>query len=167
MPSTLPVPIEFVLPDGWRPAAPDKVEELDVAFVALHPEGDASFTPNITIDGEYRPDTASLAAIADESVERMHHVAETVTLTARKEVGSGRAPGLMQELAFSAAPGGVRCDLVQTQVYLSMLDTEDERKRVVVRLALTATVHQYAPLSADFQDLVRTVRPDTPAASPS
>ncbi|MCX5129755.1 hypothetical protein OOK25_39665, partial [Streptomyces sp. NBC_00347] len=53
MPTTLPVPIEFRLPEGWQPAPPDEVGAPGVAFVALHPQPDSGFTANITIDGEY------------------------------------------------------------------------------------------------------------------
>ncbi|MFZ3494765.1 hypothetical protein ACODT5_16355 [Streptomyces sp. 5.8] len=68
MPTTLPVPIEFRLPESWRPAPPDEVAAAGMAFVALHPEPDAGFTANITVDGDFRPDAATLDDIADESV---------------------------------------------------------------------------------------------------
>ncbi|MFP3987698.1 hypothetical protein U9R90_09395 [Streptomyces sp. E11-3] len=165
MPTTLPMPIEFRLPEGWYAVPPDQVGAPDVAFVALHPQPDAGFAANITIDGEYRPDAATLAEIADESVQRMHEVAEKVTMTNRNEVGTTDAPGLTQELIFSTVAGSVRRDLVQPQVYLSLLDVNDPRKRSVIRLALTVTAAQYNSVLADFQDFVRTVRPETRAAS--
>src|ERR1700754_4743788 len=165
MSTTLPVPIEFRLPDDWRPAPPDEVGAPDVAFVALHPKPDSGFTANITIDGESRPDDAPLTAIGDESVARMREIAGSVVLTGRQEVGTEAAPGLTQQLSFTVSTGGVRHALLQTQVYLSLLDDRDPHQRAVIRLALTATAAQHDDVLPDFQDFVRTVRPDTGAAA--
>ncbi|WP_307805573.1 hypothetical protein [Streptomyces spirodelae] len=159
------MPLEFTLPHGWQPAAPEQVGAPDVAFVALHPQPDAGFTANITIDGAYRSDTASLADLAEASYHRMQELAETVTVTSRNEVGSGEAPGLTQQLVFSAVTDGRRRQLVQTQVYLSMPDSEDLRKRAVIQLAVTATVTQYESVAGDFGALVRTVQPSSAASS--
>lgn len=165
MPATLPLPIEFELPDGWRPAPPDEVGAPDVAFVALFPEPDNHFTANITIDGEYRPDDADLDEIADASVERMREIAGSVVLTGRREAGSADAPGLTQQMSFTAEIGGVRHALLQTQAYLSLLDDNDPHQRAVIRLALTATAGQHDDVVGDFQEVVASVRPDTGAAS--
>ncbi|MFD7163972.1 hypothetical protein [Streptomyces violascens] len=161
MPTTLPVPIEFRLPQGWQVAPPDEVGASDVAFIALYPHPDAGFTANITIDGEYRPDSATLADIADASVQRLCEVADSVVVTSRREIGSTDAPGLTQRLSLSAVSGGVLRDLVQSHVYLSMLDVEDPHKRAVIRMVLTATATQHDSILGDFQDFLRTVRPDT------
>ncbi|GGX68630.1 hypothetical protein [Streptomyces hiroshimensis] len=158
---TLPVPIEFRLPEGWLPADPESGGAMGVAFAAVHPRPHAGFTANITIDGEYRPDATSLGHLADESVERLREVAESVVVTDRREVGSPDTPALIQRLAFSTGDGDARRDLVQSQVYLSMLDIADSRKRAVVRLALTASPAQHDTVLGDFQDFVRTVRPGT------
>jgi hypothetical protein len=80
-------------------------------------------------------------------------------------IGSAAAPGLTQRLTFSAVASGVRRDLVQSHVYLSMLDVEDPHKRAVIRMVLTATATQHDSILGDFQDFLRTVRPDTGAAS--
>ncbi|MGW4567283.1 hypothetical protein ACWEN3_34480 [Streptomyces sp. NPDC004561] len=165
MASTLPVPIEFRLPDGWRPAPPDEVGAPEAAFVALHPEPDAGFTANITIDGEFPPNTVGLPELAEESVQRLHEVAESVVVVNRHEVGSEAAPALTQRLTFSAVVGGVRRDLVQSQVYLAMLDADDPRKRAVIRTYLTATAAQHDTILPDFQEFVRTVGPDIGAVS--
>ncbi|MFJ6510550.1 hypothetical protein ACIQMO_09940 [Streptomyces sp. NPDC091406] len=77
----------------------------------------------------------------------------------RREVGAADAPALTQRLTFSTAADGSRRDLVQSQVYLSMSDVDDPRKRAAVRLALTATAAQHGEILGDFQDFVRTVRP--------
>ncbi|MEU8889584.1 hypothetical protein [Streptomyces sp. NPDC048442] len=165
MPTTLPVPIEFRLPEGWRAVPPDDAGAPDVAFVALHPQPDDGFTANITIDGAYRPDEATLEEIADGSLERMREVAESVVASDRHEVGSPEAPGLTQKLTFSAVSGGAPRELVQFQVYLSMLDVRDPKQRAVVRLALTVTQNQFGAVLGDFQEFLRTVRPDTAAGT--
>ncbi|MGW1161019.1 hypothetical protein ACWD5Q_26725 [Streptomyces sp. NPDC002513] len=165
MPTLLPVPIQFRLPENWLVEPPDTAGAPGAAFVARHPQPDAGFTANITIDGEYRPDAATLSEIANESVERLRQAAVSVVVTGRRESGSEDAPGFTQMLAVSAVVGGVRRDLVQSQVYLSMLDVADPRKRAVIRLVLTATAHQFPDVLGDFQGFVRTVRPDIAAAS--
>ncbi|WLW51824.1 hypothetical protein [Streptomyces sp. YU58] len=165
MTTTLPVPIQFKLPAGWRAAPPDAAGAPGAAFVARYPQPDAGFTANIAIDGEYRPDETPLSEIADGSVERLALAVTAVEVTSRREIGSEDAPGFTQTLAISAVVGGVSRDLVQSQVYLSMLDIIDPRKRAVIRLVLTTTVSQYPSVLGDFQDFVRTVRPDTGVAS--
>ncbi len=165
MSTTLPVPIEFELPEGWRAAPPDAAGAPGAAFVALHPRPDGGFTANITIDGEYRPDEATLSEIAHESVERLRGAATSVVVTGSREAGSADAPAFTQTLAVSAVIDGASRDLVQSQVYLAMLDVADPRVRAVIRLVLTATEFQHPAVLADFQDFVRTVRPDTGATS--
>ncbi|MFE7748537.1 hypothetical protein [Streptomyces sp. NPDC057428] len=165
MTTTLPVPIAFELPDGWRATPPDGVGAPGSAFVALHPHPDEGFTANITIDGEFRPDEATLPEIADESVENLRRSAASVAVVERREVGSADAPGLTQTLALSAVAGGSLRDLVQSQVYLSLLDVTDPSKRAVIRLILTVTASQHLAVLEDFRDFVRTVRPDADAAS--
>ncbi|MFD4023890.1 hypothetical protein ACFWRV_10275 [Streptomyces sp. NPDC058576] len=160
MPPILPVPIEFRLPDGWLPAAaPEGDDATDVAFAAVHQHPEAGFTANITVDGAFLADTVTLAELADESVERLRTVAESVAVAHRREVGSADAPALTQRLAFSTATDGSHRDLVQSQVYLSMSDVDDPRKRAAIRLALTASAAQHDEVLGDFQDFVRTVRP--------
>ncbi|MFI5878128.1 hypothetical protein [Streptomyces sp. NPDC051554] len=165
MSTTVPVPIEFDLPEGWRAAPPDEVGAPGAAFVAVRLPSDAGFTANVTIDGEYRPDAATLAEIADESVEHLGRAATSVTVTSRRETGSVDAPGLTQTVAFSAVVDGTNRDLVQSQVYLSMLDVADPGKRAVIRLVLTSTASQHPAVLDDFRDFVRTVRPGPRATS--
>jgi len=165
MPTTLPVPIQFELPEGWHAAPPDEAGAPGAAFVALHPQPDAGFTANITIDGEYRSDTATLPEIADESVAHLRQAAVSAEVAGRREVGSADAPGITQTLAVSAVVSGAPRDLIQSQVYLAMLDVADARKRAVIRLILTASASQHPAVLDDFRDFVRTVRPHTDAAS--
>jgi hypothetical protein len=165
MPTALPVPIEFELPEGWQAAPPDQVSAPGAAFVAVHLPPEGGFTANMTIDGEFRPDSATLSEIADESVRRMGQAVEALTVADRREIGPADAPGLMQSLTLAAAVGGVSRDLVQVQVYLSLLDLAASRKRAVIRLILTCTASQHPTVVDDFQDFVRTVRPDTGTTS--
>src|SRR4051794_3873554 len=115
MSTTLPVPITFQLPEGWQAAAPDAAGAPGAAFVALHPYPDSGFTANITLDGEYRPDEATLAQIADESVQNLRQAVTAVEVVDRQQVGSPEAPGLTQTLEISAVAGGVPRELVQSQ----------------------------------------------------
>lgn len=165
MVTSLPVPIEFELPEGWRAAPPGEVGATGAAFIAIHLPSDAGFTANIAIDGEYRPDPATLLQIADESVQRLDQAATSVTVTDRREVGSVDAPGLTQTLAFSAVVGGVSRDLVQSQAYLAMQDVTDPCKRVVMRLVLTAAASQHPEVLEDFRYFVRSVHPGGSATS--
>ncbi|MFD9034590.1 hypothetical protein ACFVZW_26150 [Streptomyces sp. NPDC059567] len=57
--------------------------------------------------------------------------------------------------------GGMRRDLVRSQVFPSLWDVEDPHKRAVIQPVLSTTAAQYDALVPDFQDFVRTVRPDT------
>jgi hypothetical protein len=157
MATTLPTPIEFRLPDDWRPAPPDEVGAPGAAFVALIPNPDDGFTANVTIDGEYRPDATPLTSFADSSVETLRGAARTVTVLDRTEVGSILAPALTQTLRLTDQD---ERQLVQSQVYLSMLDADDPAKRAVIRLVLTATASQVRFVLPDFQWFVSTVRPE-------
>src|SRR5438128_1923335 len=135
MAATLPVPIEFSLPDGWLAPPPDEVGATGVAFVAIEPESRDGFTANITISGELREDTANLEWIADESVQRLGKIGR-VQIIKRTQVGSGLAPALTQNLRLATQLHGRPIDLVQSQVFLVMRDTSEPLKRAVIELAL-------------------------------
>ena len=159
MPTTLPIPIQFDVPQGWRAAPPDEVGAPGAAFVAVHLLSDTGFTPNITVDGEYRPDTTTLSRIADESVGLMSESVTSIRVTDRRETGSADAPGLTQTLAFSVVLAQRSYDLLQSQVYLSLLNVNDPHRRVVIRLMLTSTASRHLALLDDFRSVVRTIRP--------
>jgi hypothetical protein len=159
------MPLEFRLPEGWLPARPEGFNAADVAFAAVHPQPDAGFAANITIDGDVPPDALTLADLADTSVEHLREVAESVMVAHRREVGSFDAPALAQRLVFSTVVDGAHRGLVQSQVYLSLSDVENSHKRAVIRLTLTATAGQHDAVLGDFQDFVRTVGPDTGTAA--
>ncbi|WP_327687302.1 hypothetical protein [Streptomyces sp. NBC_00467] len=164
MPTSLPVPIEFRLPEGWLPARPVGADP-GVAFAAVHPAPDAGFAANITIEGGFPPESRTLPDLATESVDRLGEAAESVTVTDRREFGSGDAPALAQRLAFSALAGGVHRDLIESQVYLSLVDIDNPCRRAVIRLAVTATAGQHDGVVGDFQEFLRSVRPGTGKAA--
>lgn len=165
MATTLPVPIEFRLPDGWTPASPDDVGAPGVAFVALH-EGSrdkpmANFTANITMAGKLSGQDSSLTQLADESVARLGAAAQ-VQVADRTEAGTDGVPALSQVLNVTTQHGGETHQLIQCQVYLDLKDQADEAKRAVIELGLTATANQIEGLVGDFQSFVRTVAPRQP-----
>jgi uncharacterized protein YbjQ (UPF0145 family) len=88
-----------------------------------------------------------------------------VVVAHRREAGTVGAPALTQRLTFSAVVDGARRDLVQSQVYLYLSDVEDSHKHAVIRLTLTASAAQHDAVLGEFQDFVRTVRPDTGAGA--
>ncbi len=156
MATTLPVPIEFSLPDGWLSAPPDEVGAPQAAFVALHPGGSAGFTANVTISGEVRADDATLARIAEESAARLRRDVGAVEVGRRNELESAYT----QVLRLTAPVGGRPVDLVQLQVFLAMADVRDERRRAVLQIVLSATPEQFEDLVGDFQAFLKTIRPD-------
>jgi len=158
MATELPVRIEFTLPDGWQATPPDEAGAPGVAFVALHPTSNNGFTANLTIAGQFRDPSLAMTTIADESVRRLEEVAGAVHVRDRVEVGSPDTPGITQVLDIGV---GVSQQLVQCQVYVSMHDERDRRRRAVIELVLTCTPDQLDHVFADFQNFVRTVRPAT------
>jgi hypothetical protein len=184
MATTLPVKVEFSLPEGWQSAPPDEVGAPGVAFVALHLDSRDGFTANITIAGKlrdkgdlatdegdlatYAGDSATyagdLVTIADESVQRLSEAA-TVRVAKRTHVGTLEAPGFTQTLRISTTLRGWPLDLVQSQVYLVMQDVHDPAKRAVIELALTARPSQLDAVADDFKEFVRSFRPADPAAA--
>lgn len=163
MTTTLPVKIDFRLPEGWIPAPPDEVGAPGAAFVALHPESHGGrFRSNITISGEVRPDSMPMALIADESFERLKRGAVAV-LADRREIGSPKAPGLTQVVRLSTSIDDEPIELVQSQVYISFQDVDDPTMRAVVELVLTTTAEAFRQVVPDFQKFVASVRPADPA----
>ncbi|PKW19831.1 hypothetical protein [Saccharopolyspora spinosa] len=165
MATSLPTPIEFRLPKGWQAVSPDAAGAPGAAFVAIHPATNRpGFTTNITIDGEHRSDAASLAEIADESINRLHQAARTVSLSQRTEFGSADAPGLTQLLRVTTLVARESTELIQCQVYLSMSDVDRPQERAVIRLSLTATEDNFKAVIGDFQEFVASVRPESPGS---
>lgn len=162
MVTTLPVRINFRLPDGWQAAPPDEVGEPDMAFVALHRGSGA----NITIDGALRPVTTPLAETADEAVAALQRVC-AVQVVQRRELGTPGRPGLTQVLKLVTDPDGTGTRLVQTQVFLSFPDGYGDRSRAVVRFAVTTSPDRFEQPIQGFREFLRTVRLVDPAPPPA
>jgi hypothetical protein len=156
MATTLPVPIEFSLPDGWLSAPPDEVGAPQAAFVALHPGSAAGFTANVTITGEVRTDDATLAQVAAEAAARLERGLGSVEIGRRNELDSAYT----QVVRLTAPIQGRPVELVQLQVFLAMADVRDERRRAVLEIVLSATPEQFEHLVGDFQAFLKTIRPD-------
>ncbi|MCY0931882.1 hypothetical protein OTB20_38065 [Streptomyces sp. H27-H1] len=161
MPAPLPVPIEFRLPDGWLPARPDGLDTREVAFAAVHPHPDDGYAASITIAGQHLTPEQNLAELADSAVQQLHDLADPVEVVSRIETGSPQAPVLIQRIHLTATAGTARRELVLSQVYLNLQDVTDHRRHAMIRLTLTATAAQHDTVLPEFQQFVRTVRPDT------
>ncbi|HEY0452151.1 hypothetical protein [Actinophytocola sp.] len=160
IPQSVPLPLSFELPEGWRPAE----QAGGAMFVAVHPESANGFTANITLSEQDRTDAATLPEIADEALHRLESVAvDGVKVEHRSAVGSPEAPGFTQVVRFTTTATG---ELVQCQVLMSFEDTGDAgdagagSRQVVVEAALTATPEQLKALIQDFERFVATIRVD-------
>ncbi|WP_295150137.1 hypothetical protein [Saccharopolyspora sp.] len=159
MVTSMPVPLNFRLPDGWTPARPDDVGAPGAAFVALRTASQGpGFTTNITIDGGHRSDEVELPTIADESVQQLADAGSQVSVLKRTEVGDAESPGLTQLLKIVTMTGDEVQDLTQCQVYLEMPDVHQPQHRAVVRLVLTAPAEEIDGLLPQFQLFVDSVR---------
>ncbi|MFD2421292.1 hypothetical protein [Amycolatopsis pigmentata] len=160
MVATIPVPIQFSLPEGWRSVPPDEVNAAEAAFVALRPPPVEGFTANITISGELREDDVPLPRIADEAVEKLRTGARDVELGRRNEVGSTANPGLTQAVRMTVDLHGTPTEIGQFQVFLAMRDTEHKDRRAVLHIVLSALPEQFDNLLEEFQQFVSTIRPE-------
>jgi hypothetical protein len=165
MATTIPVPIEFSLPDGWLSAPPDEVGSPHVAFVALRPPASNGFTPNITISGEVRGDVP-LGVVADEALANMQREVGPANVRPgnRTEAGTPANPGLTQALRMRINLNGRLQDVAQLQVFLGMQDVRDPRRRAVLRIVLTATPDRFEQVIGDFRQFISTIRPEQAAA---
>lgn len=148
--------MEFRLPDRWRPVDPDSAGMPAAAFVAARQEHGDSGT-SLAIAGRYRSDEATLADLADESVQRLRASA-VVDVVARSEAGSERAPTLTQLLRLETTGNQPR-DVLRQQAYVAMHDVAEPSRRVVLELTLTTTPDQFPGAAADFREFLRTLRP--------
>ena len=159
MPATLPVPVEFRLPNAaWRPVRPEDLGVQNAAFLAVREEPAGDYTPTISMSGDFREDGATLDEIADESVRLLEQQAADVELVKRNDIGSEEAPGVTQLLGATVEMDGRRYDLQQAQVLLGLVDEEQPNRRLVLILTLTATNRQIQGLMPEFQDFVGSVR---------
>ena len=151
---TFPVPLTFKLPEGWHAASPTAAGLPESTFVAVHPSSANGFLANLTLTEQDRSDAAPLPQLADESLRRLSSVASTVSLRQRKEVGSPHAPGLTQVVDLTTEAG----DLVQCQLLISLVDSHNPGRHVIIEIALTATRTQLPDLIGDFERFAATVR---------
>ncbi|MFZ3494751.1 hypothetical protein ACODT5_16280 [Streptomyces sp. 5.8] len=161
MPAPLPVPIEFRLPDGWLPAHPDGLDTSEVAFAAVHPHPDDGYAASITIAGQHLTPDQNLTELADIAVQQLRDLADPVEIVSRTETGTPQAPVLIQRIHLTATTGTTRRELALSQVYLNLRDVTDPRRHAMIRLTLTATAAQHDTVLPDFQQFLRTVRPDS------
>src|SRR3954451_19826007 len=100
MPTTLPVPISFRLPnEHWSRADPDALGVTNAAFLAVREGYEGDYAPTLTISGGLRTDEASMDDIGDEAVSVFAQQATQVELESRRSYGSSEAPGLLQVVA--------------------------------------------------------------------
>ncbi|WP_019819684.1 hypothetical protein [Saccharomonospora saliphila] len=166
MATTLPVPIEFSLPEGWRSVPPDEVGAERMAFVAVHRDTDDGFAANVTVHGELRDQSDTrLADVAAEAVERLRQEAIALRVGRQNHVGTADAPGFTQVLQARLRAGGVVRDLVQFQTFLGLRDQAGSGRFAVLHIVLTATPSQFAALVDDFESFLSTIRADRTGAT--
>ncbi|WP_026453124.1 hypothetical protein [Saccharomonospora iraqiensis] len=158
--ATLPVPIEFSLPDGWRSVPPREVD-ADVAFVALHPASrERGFTPNITIDGDVRDSGVPLTEVADERLAELRDARSDVRVEKSEKSGTADNPALMRVVRWTLVQNGKTLDIARVQAFLGFQDIGNPRRRAVLRFALTVRTQQLEQQVGDFQHFLSTVRPE-------
>lgn len=143
----------FTLPAGWepRPASAAPVQGVDLA--ALYAIADQGFTPNITVALQRVRDLAGLEQIAEQTVQLLARSHPDVTVARRAPLGGERAPGIGQEVRFTADVAGSPVTLTQVQVVLAA-GPLDEAGQVVFKSAFTATERQAPSLLPAFQQFV-------------
>lgn len=165
----LPVPIEFELPgDAWAPTDPDALDLHTAAFVALRQGGETTtYTPILTISGDWRTDGASVEQIGEESLDVLAVQASDVRLIEREQHGSQRAPALTQLLGATAAIGDATLSMRQGQVVTAMPDVEHPERAIVVLYTVTCTEEQFEVVGREFGEFMATVRPVAPPGVPT
>lgn len=160
MRATIPVPIQFRLPDGWQPVDPVKAGAPGAAFVAVHPASRNGRVANITLAEEHRSSGGTLSDIADQALGRLVRVGHGVSLVRRRTYGSDEVPAIAQLATLSVARDGATQQLVQYQVFLALVDERNPDRRVIVETALTATPEQFDQVIDGFGEFVATIRLD-------
>ena len=162
MVGSLPVPIQFELPEGWQAVDPDKVGASDAAFVAVNWRMNyPGFTANIAIDGFQESGDVSLADLAEDSVQNLHTASLSVSVSERSEFGSRESPGMMQVLRVATQIDSQRMDLIQCQVYVVMRDINMVEQKAIIRLTLTTGEDDFGGALPGFKKFVASIQPDT------
>lgn len=157
---TVPVPIQFTLPDGWQAVDPERAGAPGAAFVAVHPATRNGRVANITVGEKERSDNTTLEQIADEALGRLVRVGHGVSLARRTNYGSEQAPAIAQLATLSVVKDGVAQQLVQYQVFMALVVAENPYRRVILEAALTATPEQFDQVVDGFGEFVATIRLD-------
>lgn len=161
MPTTLPVPIAFKLPnDHWRAVDPESMGVRNAAFLAVRRDHEGDYAPSLTVSGGLRTDDATLDQIADEAVAVFAEQASDVELVTRRDYGSEEAPGVLQVVGGTIAVDGRRYDLRQAHVLLGMTDVHDQHRRAVVKVVLSTTFAQFDTYLPELQDFMRSLHPE-------
>lgn len=161
MATTIPVPMEFSLPEGWLSVPPDEIGTPDAAFVALRPDtGGDGFTANITITGQVRESGVDLADIAGEAADRLRTGAHEVKVGNTEASGTPDNPVYTQPLRLDVDLAGRRRYLVQYQVFMGFADQGDPSRRAVVQIVLSSTPETFQTVFSDFEKFLATIRPE-------
>lgn len=153
MTTTLPVPIDFVLPHGWGAVPPVEVYAPDAVAAAMHQAPVDGYQARMTVS--HRDGGGGLVAAADQSLARFAETT-TVLVTDRQESDSPQTSGLTQLLSIFTTMGGLRLNLVRREAYRVLSDGTG--RRTLVEVALTSTPGQFGGAMWDFEKFVRSVR---------
>ena len=157
--TTLPVPVRFALPGpAWRSVEPASLGVTNAAFLAVRGGLPGGYEPTITISGDWRTDGATLEQIADESLVKLRAQASEVELVKRGEVGSERAPAIMQSIGAMATYEGRTFDLRQVQALTEIIAVEDPSRRAVTIYSLTCTYAQLDDVGPEFERFMGSVQ---------
>lgn len=159
MVATFPVPITFELPNShWKGAGPDELEHADAFATALRWGSAADgYVPILTVRGMYGLDLPSLEDVADSSVASLRDNGARADLVKRTRVESDHMPAIVQLTEIDARIDGTRFDLYQAQVIETLIDSSDERKRVLLTFTVTCKYGQFAVVGPEFESFMASV----------
>ncbi len=154
----LPVPVSFRLPSAqWEAVEPSSLGVANAEFLAVRRDTDPAYAPTISVSGGWRTDPATLDDIGDESWEKLRRETGGAELLRRRDLGSERAPAVLQELGASALIEGRAFDLRQVQAIYGILDVDEPGRRVVVIHTLTCTAAQLSTVGPEFTAYLATL----------
>lgn len=126
MATTLPVPVELSLPQGWRSVPPDGPSRVEQGLHA-----------NITITGELRGSETPLSEVADEALGTLRRGTPDVRLGKREEVAGPDNPAVTQSVGLSVPHRGKPLHIVRRQAFLGMRAVRDPGRRSVPHVVLS------------------------------
>lgn len=148
----------FRLPAGWeaRPSTATPVPGVD--FAALYGVSDQGFTPNITVAAQRVPGGADVASLADQTVALLRRSHPDLQEIRRARLGTDSAPGVGQEVRFSAALADQEVELTQLHVIVAAGPLSGPEGQLVLKSAFTATSRQAPSLLPAFQQFVASLQ---------